>query len=63
MELKNSEIKKNKPQDLVFIGLIAVILFSESVLTIIASIRKGFYKKEVLSKKSTLGFDCKIIMK
>ena len=50
---KNNSITNN------FIILIFAILslFFESIIIIISLFKKGFLKKEVLSKKTNLGFD------
>ena len=50
---KNSSITNN------FIILVFSILslFFESIIIIISSFKKGILKKEVLSKKTNLGFD------
>ena len=34
-----------------------ISLFVESILTIISLFKKGIFKKEILSKKTDLGFD------
>ncbi len=60
------EASKNKESfgfKAIFLGLITAILFIESIYILVTSIRRGFLKKETLSKKSDFGFDFKIIMK
>jgi len=44
-------------------GFALLILFYDSILILLSGLRKGIFKKEVLSKKSKLGFDFKIIIK
>ncbi len=38
-------------------------LFLESILTLVAGLNKGIFKKEILSEKTNLGFDFEIIIK
>jgi len=60
--LKKSSNKSLTYQS-IFFGLAITILLFESVFILISGFKKGVFKKEVLSKKSTLGFDFKIIVK
>jgi hypothetical protein len=52
-KINNNSIANN------FIILIFSIisLFVESIITIISLFKKGIFKKEILSKKTDLGFD------
>ena len=42
---------------LIFIFLSISALFLESIFILISSVRKGFIKKETLSRRTNLGFD------
>ena len=56
---QKSSIEKDNSFTNNFIILIFSILslFFESIKIIISLFRKGFFKKEILSKKTNLGFD------
>ena len=56
---QKSSIEKNNSISNNFIILIISIasLFFESIITIISLSKKGIFKKEILSKKTNLGFD------
>ena len=58
-EYKDS--KKNNNNSITYNFIILIIstisLFVESIITIISSFKKGIFKKEILSKKTDLGFD------
>ena len=58
-EYKDS--KKNNNNSITYNFIILIIstisLFVESILTIISLFKKGIFKKEILSKKTDLGFD------
>ena len=58
-EYKDS--KKNKNNSITYNFIILIIstisLFVESIITIISLFKKGIFKKEILSKKTDLGFD------
>ncbi len=56
---KNPIIKKNNSITDNFIILIfsVISLFVESIIIIISLFKKGVLKKEILSKKTSLGFD------
>ena len=58
-EYKDSQKNNNNSITYNFIILIISIisLFVESIITIISSFKKGILKKEILSKKTDLGFD------
>jgi hypothetical protein len=58
-ENKNSTANKNSSITNNFIILIFSIisLFIESIVIIISLFKKGFFKKEILSEKTGLGFD------
>ena len=53
--------KKNTDNSITYNFIILIIsiisLFVESIITIISSFKKGILKKEILSKKTDLGFD------
>ena len=62
MKKKDSQkhyLEKNNSITNKFIILILTILslFFESIIIIISLFKKGIFKKEVLSKKTNLGFD------
>ena len=58
-EYKDS--KKNNNNSITYDFIILIIstisLFVESIITIISLFKKGIFKKEILSKKTDLGFD------
>ena len=58
-ENKNPKpINKNSITNNFIILIFSIIsLFVESIIIIISLFKKGFVKKEVLSKKTNLGFD------
>ena len=58
-ESKNSKPKNNSSIANHFIILIFSIisLFVESIIIIISLFKKGIFKREILSKKTDLGFD------
>ena len=58
-ENKDPKIINNNSITNNFIILVFSIisLFVESIITIISLFKKGFFKKEILSKKTDLGFD------
>ena len=58
-ENKDPKIINNNSITNNFIILIFSIisLFVESIITIISLFKKGIFKKEILSKKTDLGFD------
>ena len=58
-ENKDPKIINNNSITNNFIILIFSIisLFIESIITIISLFKKGIFKKEILSKKTDLGFD------
>ncbi len=58
-ETKNPKlINKNSITNNFIILIFSIIsLFVESIIIIISLFKKGFVKKEVLSKKTNLGFD------
>ncbi len=53
--------KKNNNNSITYNFIILIIstisLFVESIITIISLFKKGIFKKEILSKKTDLGFD------
>ena len=55
----NTKTKKNNSFTNYFIILIfsVVSLFIESIIIIISFFKKGIFKREILSKKTDLGFD------
>tara|TARA_Y100001968_G_scaffold332314_1_gene390027 strand:- start:342 stop:548 length:207 start_codon:yes stop_codon:yes gene_type:complete len=53
-----SSLKSNSIANNFIILIFSVIsIFYESILTILSLLKKGILKKEILSKKSNLGFD------
>ena len=58
-EYKDS--KKNNNNSITYNFIILIIstisLFVDSIITIISLFKKGIFKKEILSKKTDLGFD------
>ena len=58
-ENKNLNPKKNDSMTNHFIILIFsfISLFIESIVIIISIFKKGIFRKEILSKKTDLGFD------
>jgi len=58
-EYKDS--KKNNDNSITYNFIILIFsiisLFIESIITIISLFKKGIFKKEILSKKTDLGFD------
>ncbi len=57
-------LQSNSPVSVaIFFVLISFVLFIESLLILLSVFKKGILKKEVLSKKSLLGFDIDIILK
>jgi len=58
-EYKDSQKNNNNSITYNFIILIisTISLFVESIITIISLFKKGIFKKEILSKKTDLGFD------
>ncbi len=63
MKSKPSKTKESPVSIAIFLVLVTPILFIDSIVILCSSLRKGFYKKEVLSKKSPFGFDFDIIVK
>ena len=53
--------KKNNNNSITYNFIILIFsiisLFVESIITIISLFKKGIFKKEILSKKTDLGFD------
>ncbi|ABU24050.1 Conserved hypothetical protein [Prochlorococcus marinus str. NATL2A] len=58
-EYKDSKKINNNSITYNFIILIfsIIYLFTESIITIISLFKKGVFKKEILSKRTDLGFD------
>ena len=63
MTEKKGNPKRNFSYQVIFFGLTVGILFYDSILVLIKGLKRGIFKKEVLSRKSKLGFDFKIILK
>ncbi len=59
LENKNSTAKKNNSlaSDFIIILFSVVFLFIESIVIILSLLKKGIFKREILSKKTNLGFD------
>ena len=51
----NNQIKLNHNSTFYF--LVIILLFVESVYILLSIVSKGILKKEILTKKSTVGFD------
>ncbi len=47
----------------ILIILVIFILFIESIIILISFLRKGVFKKKILTKKSSIGFDIDIYIK
>ncbi len=63
MTEKKRDPKGSLSYQAIFFGLTLAILFYDSILLLLTGLRRGIFKKEVLSRKSKLGFDFKIILK
>ena len=62
--MKKQENKKSKPNNknsitnnFIILIFSIISLFFESIIIMISLFKKGFVKKEILSKKTDLGFD------
>ena len=61
---KTEMVKKSLTHQAIFYGFTFAILLCESIFILVNAVRKGVCKREeILSKKSKLGFDFKIIIK
>ena len=49
--------KKNIIYNFIITILSAIVLLVESLFILLSAFRKGFLKKEILTKKSDIGFD------
>ncbi len=58
-EYKDSKKNNNNSitYNFIILSISAISLFVESIITIISLFKKGIFKKEILSKKTDLGFD------
>ena len=58
-DTQKSTIKKNNSITNSFIILVisTISLFFESIVIILSLFKKGIFKKEILSRKTNLGFD------
>ena len=63
MQKEKNTPKKSLTYQFIFYGFTLTILLFESILILLSGFRKGVFKKEILSKKSNLGFDFKIVIK
>ena len=52
--------KENIGYNFILITILLLILFFESIYIIISIIKKGIFKKEILTRKSNIGFDISI---
>ena len=55
--------KKSLSHRAILFGFTVLVLLFDSIIILTSGLRKGIFKKEILSKKSTIGFDFKIIIK
>jgi len=63
MSTQKNPKSKSLSYQVIFFMVTIIILSCESVIILLSGLKKGFFKKEVLSKKSNLGFDFKIVIK
>ena len=61
-ENKKAAVFEKKTSIIVYL-ITVLILFVESLLILVNIFRRGLYRKQILSKKSTIGYDIKIYMK
>lgn len=60
----NKTIKRaNLSHKSIFAGIVMTILLVDSVITILSIFKNGIRKKEILSSKTTYGFDFDIVIK
>tara|TARA_B100000579_G_C22475433_1_gene685388 strand:- start:465 stop:650 length:186 start_codon:yes stop_codon:yes gene_type:complete len=55
--MKNQENKNTIVNNFIILIFSIISLFIESIIIIIGSFKKGIFKREILSKKTNLGFD------
>ena len=55
--------EENIAHNAIFVGIAVFILFIESLVTLIFSLKKGIFRKEILTQRANLGFDVNIIVK
>ena len=63
MKIKREEKEESASNKLIIIYIFCLVVFTEAIWTLISIFTKGYLKKEILSKKSGLGFDFDIIVK
>ncbi len=63
IKINKKEASESLSHKVIFAFMAILVLFIEAISTLLSSLQKGIYRKEILSKKSNLGFDLKIIMK
>ena len=55
--MKNQENNNTIVNNFIILIFSIISLFIESIIIIIGSFKKGIFKREILSKKTNLGFD------
>ena len=63
MKTQKNQKSRNLSSQVIFFMITMVILSCESIVILLSGLKKGVFKKEVLSKKSNIGFDFKIVIK
>tara|TARA_Y100001968_G_C19382181_1_gene730903 strand:- start:591 stop:785 length:195 start_codon:yes stop_codon:yes gene_type:complete len=63
MSIDTPTKNKNYIFEAVFLLLIIIILFVDSLITLFSGLTKGIFKKEIITSKNNLGFDFEIRMK
>jgi hypothetical protein len=63
MATEKEASQKSLTHHTIFFVFTLLILLYDSILILFSGFKKGILKKEVLSKKSKVGFDFKIIVK
>tara|TARA_A100001037_G_scaffold257206_1_gene243710 strand:+ start:403 stop:594 length:192 start_codon:yes stop_codon:yes gene_type:complete len=63
MTTRQQNSKKSLTYYAIFLAFTLFVLLYDAILILLSAFKKGIFKKEILSKKSQLGFDFKIIVK
>jgi len=63
MAIEKKAPQKSLAHHTIFFVFTLLILLYDSILILFSSLKKGIFKKEVLSNQSKVGFDFKIIVK